>query len=60
MSHDPKPLGGKIISKPVIIFWTVNRPVYAPYREASGLRVGLRFRPERRFPMGRLGLPLTC
>ncbi len=26
--------------------------MYAPYREASGLRVGLRFRPERRFSRG--------
>ncbi len=51
MSHDPKPLGGKS-SVNRSLFLTVNRPVYAPYREASGLRVGLRFRPERRFPWG--------
>ncbi len=41
MSHDPQPLGGKIISKPVMIFWTVNRHLYAPDCEASGVRSGL-------------------
>ena len=40
MSHDPQPLGGKIISKPVMIL-TVNRHLYVPDCEASGVRSGL-------------------
>ena len=48
MSHDPKPLGGKIISKPVIIFG----PLIVLCMLLSGLRIGLSLRSERRFPMG--------
>ncbi len=41
MSHDPQPLGGKIISKPVMIFGPLIVICMLPDCEASGVRSGL-------------------
>lgn len=54
MSHDPKPLGGKIISKPVIIFGPLIVLCMLLIVKRLVFGLGLRFRPERRFPVGRL------
>lgn len=54
MSHDPKPLGGKIISKPVMIFGPLIVICMLLIVKRLVFGLGLCLRPERRLSVGRV------
>ena len=54
MSHDPQPLGGKIISKPVMIFGPLIVICMLLIVKRLVFGLGSVLRPERRLPVGRV------